>query len=746
LGTRWKSSIVLYIWAFFLTFALSGILTFFMSGQRYIHQDYFHTPEFQTELDQIASYLAMFELNKTTPEEAKAAITVSKEEIDEHRYRFGNLDSQISSIKAQYETRIQEAVASNNEEVANAYTKERDTKIDDISKNFSSDDHVRQKIIKEKEEKIDKYFKERNQHLADFTRYSKTFTYYYKNPETGEVYSNQDDPNEGRLKQKDMLFLMDYSIPGDYFMHYVSGGYEGLSEALTAANGNVAFDGQLGIAKTVPEGSVLMDQYESYKQTHMMMWIYVIASVIVLLICLFFAKRMAGVNAELGKWRPHYSKLPIDIRTALFVGIAIASMICIFVISDKVSYLPLNPYFSNGLEIVFILVMAALFMMVAYIQLKFLTADFKDWENLKTQWDKSLMKKTWKLVKQYFTSAKESLVEAFLVQSTGVQVFILLSFVFFIGMAAVIITIDPIFLLFYVVLLVGAGIPLGMFLLKKVGDFNRIVQKTNELAEGKLGEDLPVTGKTVMATLAGNINVLKHGVKQSQSEQAKSERLKTELITNVSHDLRTPLTSIITYTQLLKESDLSEDERASYLEIIDRKSKRLKVLIDDLFEVSKMASGSIELVKERVDLNQLLEQALAEYDESIKGSSLQFRVTKAGEPVYAMVDGQKLWRVFDNLIGNILKYSLEHSRVYISIRSVENQAVLTFKNVSKYELSDNADELYERFKRGDTSRHTDGSGLGLAIVKSIIDLHEGKMDIEADGDLFKVTITLWMES
>ena len=155
-----------------------------------------------------------------------------------------------------------------------------------------------------------------------------------------------------------------------------------------------------------------------------------------------------------------------------------------------------------------------------------------------------------------------------------------------------------------------------------------------------------------------------------------------------------------------------------------------------------MAIGSDELVKEKEDLDQLLQQALAEYDETIRSSSLQFRVNQAGQPIYALVDGQKLWRVFDNLIGNILKYSHENTRVYISIKTVEHQALITFKNVSKYELSDNVDELYERFQRGDTSRHTDGSGLGLAIVKSIIDLHDGKLDIEADGDLFKVIITL----
>jgi signal transduction histidine kinase len=235
---------------------------------------------------------------------------------------------------------------------------------------------------------------------------------------------------------------------------------------------------------------------------------------------------------------------------------------------------------------------------------------------------------------------------------------------------------------------------------------------------------------------------LKHGVKSSRNAQLKSERLKTELITNVSHDLRTPLTSIITYNDLLRKSDVSDEERQDYLAIIDRKAKRLKRLIDDLFDASKMASGAIELHKTKVNLNELLTQALAEYDEAIQQSKLNFRIKTPDEGVPVIVDGQKLWRVFDNMIGNILKYSMEGTRVYITLEVKNGEATATFKNITKYELGDNVDELFERFKRGDASRHTEGSGLGLAIAKSIIDLHDGVFEIDLDGDLFKVVIRL----
>ncbi|HZG75548.1 MAG TPA: sensor histidine kinase, partial [Paenibacillus sp.] len=220
---------------------------------------------------------------------------------------------------------------------------------------------------------------------------------------------------------------------------------------------------------------------------------------------------------------------------------------------------------------------------------------------------------------------------------------------------------------------------------------------------------------------------------------------KTELVTNVSHDLRTPLTSIINYAKLLKQEHVTEEDREAYIEIIDRKSQRLKALIDDLFEASKMASGHVHLARERIDLVQLLQQALAENNEAIRSSTLQFRVTAPDEPVYALVDGQKLWRVFDNLIGNCLKYAMEHTRVYIAATATADQAVITFKNVSKYEVNENVDELFERFKRGDASRHTEGSGLGLAIAKSIVELHEGRLELAVDGDLVKAAVTLPIE-
>ena len=227
------------------------------------------------------------------------------------------------------------------------------------------------------------------------------------------------------------------------------------------------------------------------------------------------------------------------------------------------------------------------------------------------------------------------------------------------------------------------------------------------------------------------------------NDRAKSERLKTELITNVSHDLRTPLTSIITYTDLLKQPNLSEEDRAHYVDVIERKSERLKVLIEDLFEVSKMASGNMELHRSYLDMTQLVQQVLAERQDEIERAPQEVIVHLPEERLLAHIDGERMWRVIDNLLSNALKYSLEGTRIYIDLREEEGTLHFEVRNISREPMHwRNVDELFERFKRGDASRQTEGSGLGLAIAQSIVEMHDGTMVIDVDGDLFKVSIAL----
>jgi signal transduction histidine kinase len=277
------------------------------------------------------------------------------------------------------------------------------------------------------------------------------------------------------------------------------------------------------------------------------------------------------------------------------------------------------------------------------------------------------------------------------------------------------------------------------FSFKKIQSFNAIKDGVERIKNGEIHHNIEVAGEGEFAKLASNINSITDGLEKAVDSRLQSERLKTELITNVSHDIRTPLTSIITYVDLLKrEKDPAKMEE--YIEVLDQKSNRLKMLTDDLFDAAKASSGNIPFQLEQIDIGSLITQGLGEVSEKIEEMELDFRFHVPKEKTYIIADGKLLWRSIENVLSNIFKYALKGSRVYVNIEDLGNEVLLTFKNISAYELNIPADELMERFKRGDESRTSQGSGLGLSIAKSLIDLQKGKFLIEIDGDLFKSMI------
>ncbi|MEG2289182.1 MAG: HAMP domain-containing sensor histidine kinase [Clostridium sp.] len=277
---------------------------------------------------------------------------------------------------------------------------------------------------------------------------------------------------------------------------------------------------------------------------------------------------------------------------------------------------------------------------------------------------------------------------------------------------------------------------------KEFAYLNRITNGAKQIAEGKISEDISEEGRGALKDLAHNINNIKQGLRKSIENENKSEKMKTELISNVSHDLKTPLTSIINYVDLLKRANIEPEEARAYVEVLDKKSQKLKILIEDLFEASKAASGAMQLEFTKVEVNALLRQSLGEAERRIKEANLDFKVNIPKEKIYISADGRKIWRVFENLISNAIKYSLTATRVYLEVKVDEDKVYITMKNISAYELNFDASEITERFKRGEESRHTEGSGLGLAIAKNIVELHGGNLNVEIDGDLFKITVVL----
>lgn len=270
--------------------------------------------------------------------------------------------------------------------------------------------------------------------------------------------------------------------------------------------------------------------------------------------------------------------------------------------------------------------------------------------------------------------------------------------------------------------------------------YKKLLKATNEIARGnldvKIEDDLGV-----FEPFKEEVSNIQNGFKNAVDEEVKSQKMKTELISNVSHDLKTPLTSIITYIDLLKDENINEETRRLYIDTLDRKSQRLKDLIEDLFEVSKATSGNISLNIMNVDIVSLMKQVQLELSDKIEESTLTFKNSYPDHKVMLPLDSQRTFRVFENLIVNALKYSMDNSRVYVAILEDEREVKITLKNMSYAEIDFNVDEIAERFVRGDKSRNTDGSGLGLAIAKSFVELQGGKFKIDIDGDLFKVTIS-----
>lgn len=240
--------------------------------------------------------------------------------------------------------------------------------------------------------------------------------------------------------------------------------------------------------------------------------------------------------------------------------------------------------------------------------------------------------------------------------------------------------------------------------------------------------------------LAENINNIGGGINLAVEEKMKSERLKTELITNVSHDIKTPLTSIINYVDLIKKEDSDNENIREYTKVLERQSHKLKRLITDVVDASKLSTGNIETNLCSIDIAMIITQVQGEYYDKLMEKNLQIHLRGTDKPIMIMADPRHLQRVFDNLINNIIKYTMEGTRVYLDLKDIDGKAIIEIKNISKYQLNISEDELMERFVRGDSSRNTEGNGLGLSITQSLINAQNGEMSINIDGDLFKVTI------
>lgn len=290
-----------------------------------------------------------------------------------------------------------------------------------------------------------------------------------------------------------------------------------------------------------------------------------------------------------------------------------------------------------------------------------------------------------------------------------------------------------------------------VFAPKYVRKYDAIKQGVEEVRNGNLTYQIPVPegDHSELDDIARNINQISEAVNVTVQNELKNQRMKAELISNVSHDLKTPLTSMVTYIDLLKQEGLDSPRAMEYLDVLDNKTNRLRQLTEDLFEAAKAASGAMPVRLEKVELISLINQGLGELNEGINESGLEFILNNHKEKYYVWADGQLMWRVMENILGNVLKYAQPDTRVYMDVREEvggegtdPDMVIFEVKNISRQSLNIDAEELMERFKRGDEARSSDGSGLGLSIAKDLVKLQKGVFEVKIDGDLFKSIVVL----
>ncbi|QPC46426.1 histidine kinase dimerization/phospho-acceptor domain-containing protein [Mangrovibacillus cuniculi] len=647
----------------------------------------------------------------------------SQEQIREYRYRYGDLNAQLANVKEQYENQIAIATEEKEEDTKQLLVEERDKKLKAIKENFSSDDVVIEKMKNELSLEIDKITKEKEYRRKDLLNQYPYFIYEFKEIDTGRVFSNGTKSGELYYQKlygstKNTTYPLLLVNPNDYYwMEWAQNENDYYNLENTRK-----FEGSISISHSMMKDN-LLPYYEEFRQSKtyfILLSITLFTSIIALLILvkkfgrheLLYPIKTSGV----------FNKL--DVKFLIFWLFAYLFFFNAFYplellwltprsISEKVLYSSLGLFFA-----------LPIFRNIV--------------EDTKHNFDR-------KVKDTYVYTLFYSLRSLPLWSLVEIKVFIVL-FVFTCWGFGTALLLAQSYggeaFVVYLLCMAFILLPTTIWVLYQLGVLRKLTKQTGVIIQQGVKDPIPLKGTKLIKELTRNINELQNGIQTSKANEQKSERLKTELISNVSHDLRTPLTAIITYTDLLKKGEGTEEEKANYISILDRKSLRLKKLLDDLFEVTKMSSGNVELQRERVDLKQLIQQAVAEQEHAIKDANLELRVSLPLAETFAYVDGQKIWRLVDNLLINATKYALGNTRVYVKATVERQEFILTMKNVSSHELGENIDELVQRFKRGDTSRHTEGSGLGLAIAQSIAELHDGSLDVTLDGDLFTVTVRL----
>ncbi|NFE50999.1 sensor histidine kinase [Clostridium botulinum] len=677
-----------------------------------VKDPYFSSKEFDEEIQSYCNNLYNFHITYKNFDQKVAESRVTKEDISTLKSFYENniLNSQIT-IKDEYNNFLSDADQSGDKNKLAKLTQQRDEKLKEVEK-----ENTKTEAELKKEIALWSYNDYKN--IEKALESKKEIKYYIINRGTKEVYTNlKPKTNLDNYIKNNSIYSISFPSKSGKIKNFLL-----TRDLLNSFN----WEGYIIITKNLNSNGYILKNYNYYNSIRYRLikeiTIGISSLIIGIFILILFKKRNCLNSLILDKINKTYNNIPLDLK--LFIFILYTAVMGSYLINTSFFYKPL------GINHFIILTLISIYIFYFIFNVKYAIELKKDKNKFLIQYKGSFINKLLNAFRNSnFNKNIKLKIILIMILSALVGAFILL----FLLLGLHNISIAVIITVLYIVLLIR-------YLFKKADYLNEILKATEELTCGNLDYIIKENKGGVLGKIVHNINNMKEGYKRSLEEQVKSERLKTELITNVSHDLKTPLTSIINYIDLLKKENLSKDEVNAYISVLDRKSERLKSLIEDLFEASKMSSGAVELNIEKINVTALLKQSIAEFEEKITKSSLELKFKYDNNKTYANLDGKKTWRVFENLINNIIKYSQPNTRVYIDLIETNTKIIITMKNISRYEMDFSADEIFERFKRGDKARNTDGSGLGLAIAKSISELQGGSLNIIIDGDLFKVIV------
>ncbi len=563
------------------------------------------------------------------------------------------------------------------------------------------------------------------------------FVYYVKNTETGETWSNLDS------ETGDPIQFIQKQPAAAFFNGWTSNSSIPITDDVADIMADSPYEVYAAVAEPLQPGDTFYDEYVDYNQTKAHIQTAAIISIIsfiLMAIAFIYLIYAASRREPDGEIVPALiDRMYTDVHTMLVLIAAVLSLL-------MVGNLFFNNFnnFTNLPSLIAITVILSLDIFIGLSYVLSMTRQIKTGQVF-----------TNTLIYQIISGIKAFLRLAF--QGQGFKMWILLlllGYGFINGLLFMLCSevyygfVDGTFL-FMVLILLAFNAGVIYFAARSLVALAQIMEAAKEISAGNIDYPLNSTDMPVsFSAFAEDILSLQGGLKKAVAVALTGERMKTDLITNVSHDLKTPLTSIVNYVDLLKKENLENERAAEYVNILEEKSSRLKQLIEDLVEASKASSGNLAVSGERVDLQELIMQACGEYEEKIQQAQLDLHLNTADETIAIWADGKHIWRIADNLLSNVVKYSMPHSRVYIDIASDNGYGSFTIKNISAFPLNISPQQLTERFVRGDEARSTEGSGLGLSIAQSLTALQGGKFQLEIDGDLFKVTVALplWSEA